>query len=359
LLRVIDFRIVAERDETRVPPVRFRFAGVTDSADVVRVALAVQEIGVLIFAVGIFVELLGFLAVRRAIDALVPCVAILLVFAIVFAIPTATDGEASEQCGEKKRRDRAGRHPPPIVQSGRAFTEKNPTEPIAADRAFVLRPRPVRRWALFFGLFVLLSPACNEKKAGALRGSGIQKAQSRPAPAFTRLWVGGTLDVRVLVDKDDATLDVKGDDNLLDHVTARMEGDVLKVDTDTKLKTTMPLEVRLRTRRLDSVVAAVASKVDVQGLKAGVFEARAAGAGRLRVSGSATRLDLTAKGAAELDLTNVPAAAAKVRLEQGAVLRLGYLETLDVGASGASKVFYRGDPAITKAIVPPASLIQQ
>ncbi|HVR18925.1 MAG TPA: DUF2807 domain-containing protein, partial [Polyangiaceae bacterium] len=185
----------------------------------------------------------------------------------------------------------------------------------------------MRRRALFFGLFVLLAPACDEKKEGALRGSGVQKAQSRPAPAFSRLWVGGSLDVRVLVDKDQPTLDVKGDDNLLDHVTARIEDGVLKLDTDTKLKTTMPLELRLHTGRLDSVVAAVASKVDVQGLRAGAFEARAAGAGRLTVSGSATSLDLGGKGAAQLDFTNVPAASAKVHLEQGAVVRLGYLET--------------------------------
>jgi len=209
---------------------------------------------------------------------------------------------------------------------------------------------------LFFGLCFSVAFGC-AKKDEFLHGSGVQSTTSRPVPAFSRLWVGSLLDVRVVVAPGAPTLEVKGDDNLLDHVTARLEGGVLKLDTDAKVKTTMPLELGLRTEGLESVVAAAASNVSVQGLKAQAFKGGAAGAGRLTVAGSARDLDLTGAFAGQLDFTKVAAASAKVRTDKAANVRLGYLEALDVSATGASRVFYQGDPRITKNVEPSARLV--
>jgi hypothetical protein len=155
----------------------------------------------------------------------------------------------------------------------------------------------------------------------------------------------------------DGPLELKGDDNLLDHVTSRFENGVLKLDVDTKVHTRMPLEVEIATAELEAVSAVVAAKVDVRGLKAKTFEAKAGGAARILASGTAEALTVTGTGATEVDFTELLAASATVRLEHAGTVRFGYLEKLDVAASGPSRVFYQGDPQIKQALRKPARLI--
>jgi len=220
----------------------------------------------------------------------------------------------------------------------------------------MLRTRPVRRRALLLTLIALSLTSCG-KKDDALAGSGVQARKTRNVPAFKRLWVGGVLVVRVSVGKD-GPMELKGDDNLLEHVTSRLENGVLKLDVDTKVKKRMPLEVTLSTAELEAVSAVVASRVDVQGVKAKAFEAKAGGAAHITATGSAETLTVTATGAAQVDLSALPAAAATVRMEQAGTAKFGYLEKLDVTASGPSRVFYQGDPQLKKEIRKPARLVQ-
>jgi hypothetical protein len=221
----------------------------------------------------------------------------------------------------------------------------------------MLRTRAVRRRVPILLLLFLVLLGCDKKKDGGVRGSGVQTTKVRQVPAFSRLSVGSMLDVRVSIGKDEP-MQLKGDDNLLEHVSSRLENGVLKLDVDTKVHTRMPLEVRLSTARLETLNASVAAKVDVQGLTGPSFEARAAGGSRVTVSGSTDSLKLAGKGAARFDFTKVTARSASVNLEYGSTARLGYLEKLDVKASGASRVYYQGEPEMTRDLHPPARLIR-
>jgi hypothetical protein len=216
----------------------------------------------------------------------------------------------------------------------------------------------VRRRALFFGLLFLVVAGCDKNESKGIPGSGVQAKKTRNVPAFTRLWVGGALNVWVTVGRD-GPMELKGDDNLLDHVTSRLENGVLRLDTDTRVRTMMPLELRLSTAELSAVTANVASKVDIRGLKAKKFEVRAAGAGKVTAVGTAEEIVVTGGGATQFDLTNVPASSANVTLHQAGTARFGYLERLNVTASGSSKVIYRGDPEIKQDLQRPARLIKK
>ena len=199
-------------------------------------------------------------------------------------------------------------------------------------------------------------PGCGKKDDG-LGGSGIQKRKTRSVPAFKRLWIGGTLVVRVNVGKE-GPLELKGDDNLLDHVTSRLENGVLKLDLDATLRTRMPLEVDIGTAELEGLTAVGATRVDVRGVKAKTFEVHGGGAARIHVAGTAEALTVTGTGATDIDLTALPSASATVRVDRAGTVRFGYLEKLDVTASGPSRVFFQGDPQIKKELIKPARLIR-
>jgi hypothetical protein len=210
---------------------------------------------------------------------------------------------------------------------------------------------------LFLALVWLAASSCTKKNDESTAGSGVQASATRTVPPFARLSVGSMLEVSVKVGSD-GPLEIKGDDNLLPHVTSRVENGMLTLDVDVKAKKSMPLEARVSTRRLEAVNASVASKVDIQGLSAEKFAARAAGAGRVTAAGSAQSLELVGKGAARLDFAKVPAREASVHLDHASQAKLGYLEKLKVTASGASLVYYSGEPALESALKKPARLIR-
>jgi hypothetical protein len=216
----------------------------------------------------------------------------------------------------------------------------------------------VQRRALFFLALLVALSGCKKEKDDSLPGSGVQAQKSRNVPPFKRIWAGVGMQVRIKVGEN-GPVGLKGDDNLLDHVRSRVENNILKLDFDTKVRTRMPLEVTLATAELEGVTAVIAAKVTVQGLKAKGFEARAGGAGRITAQGVAESLLLTGNGATQIDVTEVAAASAVVRAERAATIKLGYLEKLDVTASGPSRVIYQGDPVIEQKLEKPAHLIKK
>lgn len=221
----------------------------------------------------------------------------------------------------------------------------------------MLRIPSVRRRALLFlALVFSIASSCDKKDEGVV-GSGVQRTTTRNMPPFVRVSVGSALEVRISVGND-GPLELEGDDNLLQHVTSRVEKGNLILDADAKLKRSMPLEARLSTRRLEAVSASVASKVDVHGLSADKFEARAAGAGRVTVAGSAQTLELFGKGASVLDFTKVVAHEATVRVERASQAKLGYLERLHASATGPSRIYHAGEPVIESNLEKPARLIR-
>jgi hypothetical protein len=222
----------------------------------------------------------------------------------------------------------------------------------------MLRTAPVQRRALFLMALVVALSGCKKEKDDSLPGSGVQAKKTRSVPPFKRVWAGYLLRVSIKVGEN-GPLELKGDDNLLDHVRSRVENGVLKLDMDTMVRTKMPLEVTLATAELEGVTSVVTAKVTVQGLKARGFEARAAGAASITAQGVAESLTVSGNGATQVDLTEVAAASAVVRVEKAATVRLGYLEKLDVTASGVSSVIYQGEPVIQQNLQKPARLIKK
>jgi hypothetical protein len=193
------------------------------------------------------------------------------------------------------------------------------------------------------------------KKSNALAGSGVQKTKELEIAEFSRLSVSGKMQVSVSIGGH-SSLEVKGDDNIIDHVRARLENGVMTIDTDIPVRGKMPLEIRLGARQLDAITGSGAAKVRIEGLAAKDFSASAAGASRIAAEGTAETITITGKDAAEFDFTKVVARSAKAHLVKGASARVGHLEELDVRISDATRFFYEGEPKLTKDVKRPALL---
>ena len=209
--------------------------------------------------------------------------------------------------------------------------------------------RTLRR-RLFLGAFIgLLHAGCKEKPPEALAGSGVPLTETRDVPPFTRLSVASRIEARVTIGEA-SKLDFRGDNNLLPHLKSRVENGELKLDTDVKVKPSIPLRVTFSVPQLEKASVSKAAHVVIEGLNADTFEARASGGAKVVASGSAQSLVIEGVEAGRFDFQKLSAQSATIRLEYGARAEMGYLEKLDVNLTGATSVSYVGTPAIRKEI---------
>jgi len=205
-------------------------------------------------------------------------------------------------------------------------------------------------------LAVSFAPACKNKENTG-RGSGVGSKVARAIPPFKQLKVGGTIRAEVEVGPA-PSMEILGDDNLLARVLTRLDGETLVVEPDAVLKPTQPLVARIKTPALEGVTLGAASSAIVNGLRGERFVVFGTGGTRLTARGSTRLLEVTARSAARLDLSELASASAKVTTADGSRVELGHVETLEVTGSGPSVVVYRGDPAIERKLERPARLVR-
>lgn len=155
------------------------------------------------------------------------------------------------------------------------------------------------------------------------------------------------------------------DDNLVDLVTARVEGRTLVVEVTDPFRSVDPsddayvevsAEVLLRFgasggARLDGVGSGAVVEVDASGgamadveiAATELVRADASGGARVELSGTAPALRVEASGGAIVQ-SALPTAKASVSASGGATVRVAASDEVDVSASGGSTVTVVGDP---------------
>jgi hypothetical protein len=100
-----------------------------------------------------------------------------------------------------------------------------------------------------------------------------------------------------------------------------------------------------------------ASKV-TGSLKASDANFAVSGASRVDLKGSANNFDLTASGASVLDLLEFTVNTANAKLDGASEATIAVEEKLDVALSGASRLYFHGNPTIGNISVTGASTIK-
>ncbi len=201
-----------------------------------------------------------------------------------------------------------------------------------------------------------------------LDGSGRVVTVSRTATGFDRVAVGGSFDVDVTVGNA-YSVRITGDDNLLPYVRTEVRGRTLEIESSRNLDPTTTLRVAVSTPALVSLASSGSSDVRASGVRANAFDASVSGSsdlaaagdfgdldasvsgsGSVRLQGTAGAVNATVSGSGDLDLAQVAARSARVRVSGSGDAVVHASEALSASVSGSGDVRYLGAPRVESSV---------
>jgi hypothetical protein len=188
-------------------------------------------------------------------------------------------------------------------------------------------------------------------------GSGIVAKQIRQPGQFHRIQAGGAAQLVVTVE-DKVGVEIEIDDNLLDIVVVETRGDTLVIRTNQSYNSRHGLKVRLSTPDLMGLDLSGAARAEVEGVNAQDFALELSGASSATVSGTVKTFKSAASGASKIHCFELATQKASLSLSGASSAELDVSESLNVNASGASKVKYKGNPDHVERKISGASTVQ-
>lgn len=178
-----------------------------------------------------------------------------------------------------------------------------------------------------------------------VQGSGIAATQTRNLAAFSGVELAGANNVTVRVGGQRSVV-VHADDNLLGHVTTRVDAGSLVIgNTSGSLAARSPLRVEVNMPSLEALKLSGSGVVSVTGIKAKGLTVILSGGGVLRASGSATRVDVTLGGSGDAQLKGLVARDVHAVVSGSGRILVTATESLDASVPGAGAIVYSGNPA--------------
>ena len=231
-------------------------------------------------------------------------------------------------------------------------------------------------------LVVLLVPGC----FGIITGSGNLETQEFDYSDFTRVEVGYALEVEV-IQSSSFSISITADDNIFNYMDVSKSGETLKIRLKSGYSYTSYTAIAEITMpelyRLDfsgathgsvqgfssshdfGLELSGASSLDIADMAAGDIKFEVSGASHLTgsitaddaefdisgassvtLSGSANDLDANVSGASRLEIEDFPVHNADVNLSGASSGTINMDGTLDANLSGASHLYYIGEPTL-------------
>jgi len=256
--------------------------------------------------------------------------------------------------------------------------------------------------AILVGILVaaILLPGCSSTVPipRLINGSGRVVTKEMNFTDFTCLEIGSVFEVEIRESGSYLTA-ITADDNLFDYIKVSQEGETLKIrltptynysGVTLKAEITMPklsgLHLYGATKGtikgfqssndfnlqlsgasyLNMDMAAGDTKFEISGatkvtgtLEARDTEFRVSEASKVELEGSANKMTLNASGASKLKLASFPLDEANVTLSGASEATIRVSGRLDVILTGASKLYYKGDPMIGDIMVSDTSAIER
>lgn len=185
----------------------------------------------------------------------------------------------------------------------------------------------------------------------SIQGSGVEATQAREVPAFTKVHLSGSGDLRAAVGAPQQPLRVTCDDNLLQYVTTEVRGDTLHIGMQPgSYSFRRDLVVELSAPMLEAVSISGSGSAEVDGLSGEVFAATISGSGDVTARGSVERLSVSVSGSGSMALAGLRARTAQVQVSGSGDVRVDVSEELAVQVSGSGDVRYSGNPRLLSNI---------
>lgn len=203
-------------------------------------------------------------------------------------------------------------------------------------------------------LLLVVAAGCHELNP-AIQGSGQRERQKREVAPFTSISTEGAFTIEVTCQKD-LSLEVEGDDNLLEYVTTEVGGNVLRIKNTKRISPREPVKFKISVPNLEGLSVNGAGRVEIKGMNNEKFEIDSNGAATIVVSGTTKVIDVGANGAGQIDAQNLRASRGVVDSNGVTKIDLDVADQLDATVSGPSTVTYKGDPVVKKTVNGPGKV---
>lgn len=203
--------------------------------------------------------------------------------------------------------------------------------------------------AMLVGIFSAMN--CSFGNVSGVQGSGTTKSEKREIAGFKEVEASGAINLEIVAQKG-FSVEVEADDNLLQYIKTEVSGDTLKVFTKDKISPKTKLLVRISIPELTALDVSGASGATVSNIKTDSLKLEASGASKIKIDGQAIRLEAVASGASGIDAEGLIVENADVEASGASNTIVSPTNELKADSSGASTVYYTGEP---KSVSPKTS----
>jgi hypothetical protein len=176
------------------------------------------------------------------------------------------------------------------------------------------------------------------------KGSGNVIHESRDISGFNAVDVSSVFQVEITAQKDFA-LEIEADDNLMPLINTDVDGDVLRIGTDSKVSPSSPIRVHIYAPDIDNLEVSGAANVVLNDIDNEALAVDSSGASKVKIAGETAKLTVDVSGATRVDAEELNAGEAAVDASGASHVNVNVSGSLRTDASGASKIVYLGDPS--------------
>ncbi|MCC9138511.1 head GIN domain-containing protein [Pontibacter silvestris] len=225
-----------------------------------------------------------------------------------------------------------------------------------------------KSYAIVIFLFALMLSASTPALAQQLRGNGNTRSQTRNVSGFKGIDVSGGFIVE-LTQGNKESVKLEAEENLLNNIATEVKDGVLHIYNKNSLYSSRAMKAYVTVQELNSIDISGGVKVegvstfkasglslDMSGgssvklaLDTKELKADMSGASKLELTGKADKVILDMSGASKVEAADLEAGIVRVEASGASKVKLFAKEALDINASGASVVYYKGTPSITAA----------
>lgn len=191
-----------------------------------------------------------------------------------------------------------------------------------------------------------------------VQGSGNAKTETRSVSGFEKINANGAVNMEIAVGKD-FSVTVEADDNILEHIKTETNGDTLRIYSEGRLSTKTKINVKISMPELSAMDINGASTAIVSNANSDSLELKANGASKIKIDGQVKDLDANANGASTIDAETLKAENADVDSNGASTVTVFASNDLKADASGASTIYYAGEPENIKQSSSGASSIKK
>jgi hypothetical protein len=138
---------------------------------------------------------------------------------------------------------------------------------------------------------------------------------------------------------------VRADDNLLSHVTTRVDSGTLEIgETAGRFTTTSAMRVELTVPSLTALTLSGSGVVEANGIRTHSLAVTLSGSGITRASGLVDLLEVTVSGSGDAQLERLVAADARAIVTGSGRIQLTATDGLHASVPGSGVIVYGGDP---------------